>query len=124
MGRITFESLPGKKPLKDRINIVLSRDETFENSCVTICRSIDELLQELKKYNNHEVYSIGGEDVYRQLLPYCDEALVTKIEHQFDADKYFLRLDSDKDWEMISVSDAHSYNNILFRFTKYVKLNR
>ena len=81
MGRETFESLPGKEPLKDRINIVLSKDECFTNEKVTICRSLDELFYELKKYNSDDVFVIGGESIYTQLLPYCSEVYVTKIDN-------------------------------------------
>jgi len=81
MGRETFESLPGKEPLKDRVNIVLSKNECFNNEKVTICRTLNELFCELEKYNSDEVFLIGGESIYTQLLPYCKEAYVTSIEN-------------------------------------------
>ncbi len=120
MGRETFESLPGKEPLKDRINIVLSKDRKFINENVNICRSIDELSHEIKKYNSDDVFVIGGESVYTQLLPYCTEAYVTKIHNSYVADKYFYNLDKEERWKLISTSDLQIYKDIQFMFVKYV----
>ena len=120
MGRETFESLPGKEPLKDRINIVLSKNENFKNEKITICRSLDELFQELKKYNLDDVIIIGGESVYTQLLPYCTEAYVTQIESKYLADKYFVDLGKEESWELVSTGDLKNYNTINYSFLKYV----
>lgn len=122
MGRETFESLPGKEPLKDRINIVLSRNEGFTNDKVILCRSLPELFGELKKYPKDDIFVIGGESVYTQLLPYCSEIYVTKIENTYNADKYFINLDKDEKWEQLSKSEINRYNNIKYRFLKYKKL--
>lgn len=122
MGRETFDSLPGKEPLKDRTNIVLSRNKDFENPKVTICRSLEDLFKELDKQQNPEhVVVIGGESIYRQLLPFCVEAYVTKIEKTYLADKYFVNLDQDQDWVQVSTSEAKTYQDIEFRFIKYIK---
>lgn len=123
MGRETFESLPGKEPLKDRINIVLSKDEKFSNQNVTICRSINELFQELKKYNSDDVFVIGGESVYNQLLPYCTEAYVTKINNSYIADTYFCNLDNEEAWEKVSAGEFLTYKDIQFKLTKYTNKN-
>ncbi|MDD2509571.1 MAG: dihydrofolate reductase [Syntrophomonas sp.] len=120
MGRETFESLPGKEPLKDRINIVLSKNEEFNNEKVIICRTLTELFMELKKYDLDNVFVIGGESIYTQLLPYCTETYVTRIENTYEADKYFVNFDKIDDWELVSSSDLKNYNNIQFRFLKYV----
>jgi dihydrofolate reductase len=122
MGRETFESLPGKEPLKDRINIVLSKNESFNNEKVTICRSRKELFGELEKYNSDDVFVIGGESIYTQLLPYCKEAFVTSIEDTYVADKYFINLDKDETWKLTSSSSFKSYNIIKYRFLQYTKI--
>jgi len=119
MGRETFESLPGGKPLKDRINIVLSRDGYLGNDGITICRSLDELFYKLEKYPKDGIFVIGGQSVYSQLLPYCTEVYVTKIENVYPADKYFINLDEDKTWELINASLPKSYNNIRYMFLRY-----
>lgn len=51
--------------------------------------SVEEVLEELKKYDSEDVYVIGGEQIYRQMLPYCDTAHMTKIDHAYEADAYF-----------------------------------
>lgn len=120
MGRETFESLPGQQPLKDRINIVLSKNESFRNEKITICRSLGELFQQLKKYKSDEVMIIGGESIYTQLLPYCSEAYVTKIDSKYTADKYFINLDKEENWEIASAGETKNYNNIAYSFLTYV----
>ncbi len=124
MGRETFDSLPGKEPLKDRTNIVLSKNESFTNEKVIICRSLTELFDELKQYPTDSVFVIGGESIYNQLLPYCSEALVTRIENIYNADKYFVNLDKAQTWELSSMSEIKSYNTIKYRFLKYINSNR
>ena len=120
MGRETFESLPGKEPLKDRVNIVLSKNMDFVNDKLTICRSVDELLNELKKFDSEDIFVIGGESVYSQLLPYCTEAYVTKINNTYVADKHFINLDREETWKLVSVGDLKNYNDIQFSYLKYV----
>ncbi len=120
MGRETFESLPGQEPLKDRINIMLSKNKRFSNKRVTICRSLEELFYELEKYNSDDVFVIGGELVYTQLLPFCTEVYVTKIENTYVADKHFPNLDQDQTWRLISAGNLQTYNNIQYKFVKYV----
>lgn len=119
MGRETFESLPGKEPLKDRINIVLSRNESFTNDKVTICRSLTELFGKLKNYPDDDVFVIGGESVYAQLLSYCTEVYATKVENTYNADKYFVNLDKDETWEILTKSEINSFDSIKYRFLKY-----
>ncbi|MDD2586012.1 MAG: dihydrofolate reductase [Syntrophomonadaceae bacterium] len=121
MGRETFESLPGKQPLKDRINIVLSKHKCFDNKKVTICHSLNELFFELEKYNNDDIFVIGGESIYSQLLPFCTEAYVTKIESKYVADKYFVDLDRSESWTPVTASSPHIYQDIYYRFLKYIK---
>ena len=121
MGRETFESLPRKKPLSDRINIVLSKNKNFTNEKIIICSSLDELLNELKKYNQDDVFVIGGESVYAQLLQYCTESYVTKIKNVYIADKHFVNLDKKDSWKVSSTSDWHKYKDISFKFVKYTK---
>jgi len=123
MGRATFESLPSQEPLKDRINIVLSTNGQFRDKGITICRSLNELLKELEKYPTGDVFVIGGEKVYRELLPYCTEAYVTKIENTYKADKHFINLDEDKRWRLIDRGEFKSYNDIRYSFMKFTNSN-
>ncbi|NLK73018.1 MAG: dihydrofolate reductase [Clostridiales bacterium] len=120
MGRETFESLPGRKPLKDRINIVLTTRKDFSETDVVVCHSSDELFEKLNSYPKEDIFIIGGEAVYTQLLPFCTEAYITKINKEYEADKYFPNLDRNESWEQVSSSEAHYHNDIEFFFTKYI----
>ena len=98
VGRKTLESFPGSKPLKNRVNVVLSSSAEFDGAvCV---KNIGELFSEIKKYNDDEVFVCGGASVYKILLPYCEKAFVTKIHQDGNADAFFPDLDSAKDWEL------------------------
>ena len=119
MGRKTLESFPGGQPLKKRVNIVLTSDKNYHVNGADIVHSIDALLEELKKYPAEDIYVIGGESIYRQLLPYCDKAYVTKIEHAYDADTFFPNLDEDPQWRMTKTSDEQTYFDLEYEFTIY-----
>ena len=80
---------------------------------------MEELMEELKKYDPKEVYVVGGESVYRQLLPYCDTAHVTKIDHVYEADAHFPDLDRDPEWEITADSDEQTYFDLCYTFQKF-----
>jgi dihydrofolate reductase len=119
MGRETFMSLPGQEPLKDRINIVLCEDKQFIDKKIAVCNSLKELFNEIIKYPPEEVFVIGGEMVYAELLPFCSAAYVTKIEKTYAADKHFPNLTNDHRWRLVAQGEPRSYNNIQFSFTTY-----
>ena len=119
MGRKTLESFPGGQPLKKRVNIVLTSDKNYHVNGADIVHSIDALLEELKKYPAEDIYVIGGESIYRQLLPYCDKAYVTKIEHAYDADTFFPNLYEDPQWRMTKTSDEQTYFDLEYEFDRY-----
>ena len=104
LGRKTLQTFPQGLPLKNRTNIILSRDKNFSVKDAAVVHSVEELLEELKKYDTRDVYIIGGESVYRQLLPFCDVAHVTKIDHSYEADSWFPDLDQDPEWEITADS--------------------
>ena len=121
MGRATFESLPGKSPLKDRVNIVLSRNMEFRPDypdCI-VCRTIDQVFNVLENYDTEDIFIIGGQEIYKQFLPYCSGHLVTKINNVFDADKHFENLDIREDMELIWKSEKHIENGLEYQFTEY-----
>ena len=121
MGRKTLESLPGGQALKNRTNIVLTSDKQFKAKDVIIVHSLVELLEEVKKYNSEEVFVIGGDSVYRQMLPYCNLAHVTKIEHVYQADTYFPNLEEHKEWQLTGITDEQTYFNLEYVFARYEK---
>ena len=122
MGRKTLESFPGGQPLKKRTNIVLTRDKNYQVKDAIVVNTVDELLQELKKYDEEEIYVIGGESIYRQMLPYCKVAHVTKINHAYEADTYFPNLDEKGEWVVTGVSDEQTYFDLEYEFVRYERL--
>lgn len=119
MGRKTLESFPNGMPLKNRINIVLTGNQNYEVKDAVVVHSEDELLDELKKYDTDDIYVIGGESVYRMMLPYCDTVYVTKIDRAFQADTFFPDLDEMDEWEMTEESEEQTCFDLEFCFTKY-----
>lgn len=120
MGRETFDSLPGRRPLKDRVNIVLSKSIAGEIDGVTICNSIEELRDELLAYQDDEVFVIGGSSVYRQLLPFCTDAYVTKFSNSHEADCFFPDLDLDDSWEACLMQENLLYDGLEYSRVRYL----
>ena len=119
MGRKTLESFPESKPLPNRVNIVLTRDQGYQAPGAVVVHSMEELKEELKKYSGEEIFVIGGGQIYRELLPLCDKAYVTKVDRAFDADVYFPDLDQDPQWKMTKVSEEQTYFDLEFTFCRY-----
>lgn len=122
MGRKTLETFPGGQPLKKRVNIVITRDKNYKVNDAIIVHSVEEALEELKKYNEEDIYVIGGETIYRQMLPYCNLAHVTKINHAYEADTYFPNLDEMDDWEVTGVSEEQTYFDLEYEFVRYERV--
>lgn len=119
LGRKTLETFPQGLPLKNRTNIILSSNAGYQVKDAVVVHSIEELLEELKRYRDEDVYIIGGESVYRQMLPYCNVAHITKIDHAYEADAYFPDLDQDEEWEITADSEEQTYFDIAYQFVKY-----
>ena len=124
MGRKTLESFPNKMPLKNRTNIVLTGDKNYEVKGAVVVHTIEELLEELKNYNSDDIFIIGGESVYRQMLDYCDTAYVTRIDHVFQADTFIPDLDKDENFELVEVSEENTCFDLEFYFTRYERKNK
>jgi dihydrofolate reductase len=119
MGRKTLESFPNGLPLKNRTNIVLTNNRDYKVKDAIILHSVDEVLEELKKYEQEDIYIIGGESIYRTFLPYCNVAHVTKIDHAYEADAYFPNLDEMEEWEITADSEERTYFDLEYRFLRY-----
>lgn len=119
LGRKTLETFPQGQPLKNRTNIILSTDQTYQVKDAIVVHSVEELLEKLKEYPQESIYIIGGESVYRQMLPYCKVAHVTRIDHAYEADSFFPNLDEDEDWEITADSEEQSYFDLTYTFYKY-----
>ena len=119
MGRKTLESFPGKKPLKNRINIVLTRNADYAPEGVTVCKSVEEALEFLKQYDSEDIFIIGGGTIYRAFLPYCKKAYITHIFHSFPADTVFPDLDREPGWKQAEVLGSGEDNGIRYEFCLY-----
>lgn len=119
LGRKTLETFPQGRPLPNRTNIIVSTKQDYQVKDALVVHSIDELLEELKKYNTEDIYIIGGDSIYKQMLPYCNTAHVTKIDHAYAADSYFPNLDEMEEWEITADSDEQVYFDLTYHFLKY-----
>lgn len=119
MGRKTLESFPNGLPLKNRTNIVLTKNQDYHVKDAVILHTPEDVLEELKKYQDEDVYIIGGESIYRQFLPYCSVAHVTKIDHAYQADAHFPNLDEMEEWQVTADSEEQTYFDLEYTFLKY-----
>ena len=119
MGRKTLENYPGQRPLPMRTNIVLTSREGYRAKDALTVHSIDELNDLLKDYKSEDVYVIGGDSLYRQLLPFCDLVHVTKVHHTYQADCWFPDLDRSDEWEITDTSDEQTYFDLTYHFVTY-----
>ncbi len=122
MGRKTLESFPNKQPLKDRVNIVISSKANYSVPGAIVVHSIEEAVAEARKNAAEEdIFCIGGGKVYNAMLPYVDEALVTKIDYAFVADTHIPNLDEAPEWELCEESEEQSFFDQTYTFCTYRK---
>ena len=121
MGRKTLESFPNGQPLKNRTNIVLTHDRNYRVADAIVVYSMDELHEELKKYPSEDIYIIGGESIYRQLVDECDVAHITMVDYAYDADAHFPNLDEKPEWRITQDSEEQTYFDLIYHFYKYEK---
>lgn len=127
MGRKTAESLPNCLPLKNRTNIVLSKNNSncLVNNEFYVIDSFESILNIYKDTpKNKEVFVIGGEQIYKLLLPYCNTAYITKVNESFDADSFINNFDIDPEWILIEQSEDKFYNGIKYNFCTYQRKER
>lgn len=121
MGRKTLESFPNKMPLPKRTNIVLTTNKNYNAHGAIVVGNKEELLNELEEYPTDEIFVIGGESVYKMMLPYCDTAYVTKLDYAYDADTFFPDLDKLDEWFLEEESEEETFFDIEYTFRVYKK---
>lgn len=121
MGRKTLESFPQGRPLANRVNIVISHNPDYQVKDAIVVHSVEEAMQECKKHKG-EVFVIGGESIYRAMLPYCNIAYVTRTDHVYEADTWFPDLDKDPDWQKTAETDEQTYFDLEYVFAKYERI--
>ena len=120
MGRKTLESFPGGRPLKGRRNVVISRTlDPAEDAGFEVCRSPEEAAGLAAEEREREVFVIGGGEVYGKMLPYCEEAYITEIDAELEADTFIPVFSKQPGWELFSSSDVKEENGLSYRFTVY-----
>ncbi|MCD7819586.1 MAG: dihydrofolate reductase [Lachnospiraceae bacterium] len=119
MGRKTLESLPNGLPLAGRTNYVLTSNPNYRVRNAVIRHSVQETLDSLKEYPDKDIFIIGGESVYRQFLPWCNVAHITRIHQKFEADAFFPNLDKLDNWKITADSEEQTYFNLEYHFLKY-----
>ena len=120
MGENTLLSFPNQKPLKNRTNIVLSADETHNSEGVVHVHSFEEFLKIVAKYAQNEyVYIIGGASMYRQTLDYVDFVYLTKVDAVGGAEVFFVNIDADPRFEVISESEPLQDGDYKIKFVTY-----
>ena len=118
MGRKTLDSLPNGMALQGRENLVLTRKMDYAPKGVKVFHDIESLVYYLDGQEK-EVYVIGGGDIYHQLLPYCDKAYITKIDHIYEVDTWCPNLDENPEWNLVSESDEKTYFDLEYCFLEY-----
>ena len=121
LGRKTLDTFPSGRPLKERRNIILTRDMTYTIHDAEVVHSVEELMKLLGDTETDDIFVIGGASVYSQLLPYCDEAYITKIDYAYEADSFLPNLDKDEEWECIEESEEQTCYDLIYTFCTYKK---
>ena len=115
-GRRTVEDFPGKKPLPGRVNVLLTRSgEDFPG--FTVCAGVEEAVELARQAERTMV--IGGGSIYKQMLPYCDTAYVTKVHYAIESDTFFPNLDNAPDWQLEQILESGEENGICYEMCLY-----
>ena len=119
LGRKTLDSFPGGRPLPQRRNIVLTRDETCQRDGVIFVHSLDELFALLQTLGDEEVWVSGGGNIYELLLPWCRYAYITKVDEVCQADTCMPNLDREPGWVLKDEGETMEEGGRAFSFTIY-----
>lgn len=118
VGRKTIEDFPGKKPLPGRVNLVLTRTQA-DIPGFTVCASPEAAVELAKEADRAMV--IGGGSIYRQMLPYCNKAYVTKVHTTVSSDTFFPNLDADRDWQLADILQSGEEEGIAYEMCLYIR---
>lgn len=119
VGRRTVADFPGGKPLPGRLNVVLSRQKQ-EIPGFTVCGSPEEAME--LAANQQRTFVIGGGSIYKQMLPYCHKAYVTKVHTTPVSDTFFPNLDAAADWRLKEVLQSGEEDGIRYEMCLYERI--
>lgn len=122
MGRRTFDSLPFKEGLPDRINIVISTQKNYSPKGCIVVHSDDELFKVLSGFASNDIFFIGGASIYNKYYNICDTIYVTKIFSKLDADVFIVNFDALSNYSLSEASDIFTYQDITYQFCTYKKI--
>lgn len=117
LGRKTVATFPGGKPLKNRRNLILSRNPDYAPEGGEVFPSLEKLMEQVTDPEN--TYVVGGASVYHTMIGQCDKAYVTKIDAEYPADCWFPNLDEASDWEVESEGEWLEHEGVKFRYVHY-----
>ncbi len=120
MGYNTLLSFPNGKPLPNRMNLVLADIEGVVAPGTVICDSMEQLFSIIRDMNADDIFVIGGGYTYRQFLPYCDTAYITKMRFSGDADTFIPNLDELEEWRVEETSEEREHEGVKYCFVTYV----
>ena len=120
MGRKTVESLPGGRPLPNRVTILVTRDPGYKMEDVLVAHSVEEAVEMAERFKT-DIFVAGGAEIYEQLLDRCDEAYVTYIDYSYQADKHMPNLDKRPEWVLVAESEEQTHFDIVYYFRQYVR---
>ena len=132
MGRKTYGSLP-TAPLPKRVNFIITRSNTSSipaepDEKTPYFVAMDDvktwLIKKREEKAEEKIAVIGGEQIYKELLPYCDYVLITKVFNKFEnVDAYFPNIDFDENWEIVSASEIMEYDGVRYQYRKFKNLS-
>ena len=121
MGRGTLDSFPGGKALKNRTNVVLTRDKNFSREDTQVFHSKEAVLDYVSKFDSDDVFIIGGAQIYELFRDVCDTALVTKVDKTVPCDAFFFDIDNDPGWTLSEKSPVMEHDGMRFCFCTYTR---
>ena len=119
VGRKTIGDFPGGRPLPNRVNVVLTRQDVQVEGAV-MSKSPEEAAKIAATVPRAMV--IGGGSVYRQMLPMCDTAYVTKVHATPRSDTFFHNLDTDPQWHLEQVLQSGVEDGIAYEMCLYKRI--
>ncbi len=122
MGRNTLESFPNGAPLNNRRNIIISTNEDYKVEGAEVVHSPAQALELLSDLSEDQAYVVGGSEVYRAMLPFCEKAFVTKVSKSAEADRFFPDLDSLADWKLTKLGEEKEHEGLKYRFCVYERI--
>lgn len=120
-GRKTFES--GFLKTNDQEVIILSRNKAYSAGKNAVVHSIEELFRMIRERKNEEIFVVGGEEVFRALLPFCDVAYIARIKKKADADRFMPDFSKLISWKLADCIGEVQERGLSFSFEMYENQN-